>query len=152
MNDGITPSKKMKLTELPLHVMPKGYFFKELYDMHYHIKKTIDPNPLVLEIDDLLNNPSVVLKAYCEAVNIPYSDDLLHWKAGRENMDTKWKTAKEEIARHNRGGHNDATFQSTGFIKPGPCPKREDLDEDVLYCSDVIMKYYQELYDNRMKF
>ena len=119
--------------------------------MYHHVKDDIEPNPVIIDIDDVLNDPGTVLKAYCEAVGIPYSDKLLQWEAGRECMDKLWMVSKEEISAHNQGGHNKETFASTCFAKPGPLPERSELDEDVLHCSDASMKYYLEMYENRLK-
>ncbi|XP_072019651.1 uncharacterized protein [Amphiura filiformis] len=152
INRGMTDeSNHYKLTDQPAFLLPKGYHFKEVYDMWKHVKETVEPNPVVVDVDDILSDPGRVLKAFCEAVGIPYSDDLLTWPAGRECMDEMWNVSKEEITAHNYGGHNMETFRSTGFIKPKPCPKREELDEDVLHCSDASMKYYQEMYENKLK-
>lgn len=152
INDGMTDiSKQIKITEQPQHVLPDGYHFKELYDMYHYVKTNIDPHPLVLDIDDLHRRPGTFLKAYCQAVGIPYSDSLLQWESGRDCMDKRWMISKEQIATHNHGGYNRNTFASTCFQSPGPLPERSELDEDVLYCSDACMGYYQEMYENRLK-
>ena len=91
------------------------------------------------------------MKAYCEAVGIPFSNDLLQWKAGRDCMDNQWMAAKEHIAVHNLVGFHSETFESTCFGNPRKVPDRSDLDADVLHKSDISMKYYNEMYANRLK-
>ena len=136
INRGMTdPSKLYKLTDQPRFLLPKGYHFKEVYDICQHVKKNIEPNPVIVDVDDLLSDPGPVLKAYCKATGIPYSDSLLQWPAGRECMDEIWNVSKEEITAHNYGGHNLETFASTCFIKPKPCPKREELGRG---CSTLL--------------
>ncbi|XP_072045577.1 uncharacterized protein [Amphiura filiformis] len=152
INRGVVDAtKRMKLTDQPHHLLPKGYHFQEQYEMYQHVKQHIDANPVILDVDDLLNDPATYLKAYCEAVNIPYSEELLHWEAGRECMDSQWMVPKEALMADYRGGTNRETFESTGFLKPKPCPQRVDLDDDVLHCSDTSMKYYKEMYEKRLK-
>ena len=147
----IDPTKQMLLTDQPEYLLPKGYHFKELHHLYRHVKEHIDANPVILDVDDLLNDPPAYLKAYCEAVDIPYSDDLLHWEAGRKCMDSQWMVAKEEILADLHGGHNRETFSSTCFIKSKPCPDRADLDQDVLQCSDSSLQYYNEMYEHKLK-
>ncbi|XP_072045578.1 uncharacterized protein [Amphiura filiformis] len=152
INRGVVDtSKQMKLTDQPVYLLPKGYHFQEQYRIYRHVKQRIDPKPVVLDVDDLLNDPATYLKAYCEAVNIPYSEELLHWEAGREDMDNKWMVSKEEILADQHGGHNRETFGSTCFNKPKQCPDRLDLDEDVLHCSDSVLPYYNEMYENKLR-
>ena len=152
INRGVVDvSKQMKLTEQPDYLLPKGYHYQSLYDLYQYVKKHLDSNPVVIDIDDLLNDPATYLRAYCEAVNIPYSDNLLQWQPGRECMDEQWMVAKEEILADIHGGHNKETFASTCFIKPKKFPERTQLAQDVLECADTSMKYYKEMYDNRLK-
>ena len=144
-------TKKTLLSDLHVCLFPEGYFYREVYDLYKHVKENIEPNPVIIDIDDLLADPGRVLKAYCEAVHIPYTDDLLHWKSGRECMDELWKIAKEQIFIHNAGGCHKETFASTGFGQVPKCPDRSELSEDVLHYSDLSMKYYEEMFANRLK-
>ena len=144
-------SKKIPLIYQPECLMPKGKFFKEIYDLYLYVKKNIEPNPIIIDTDDLLENPSGTMKAYCDAIGIAYSDDLLSWKPGRECLDEMWMAAKEMILVQDSGNLHMETFESTGFGKPSKCPERSELLEDVVTFSDLSMKYYEEMYENRLK-
>ena len=152
VNRGIPEgAKKIELGDLPIFLAPGGNYFRKLYDLYVYVRDNIEPNPVVIDIDDLLADPGRVLKAYCEAVNIPYTDDLLHWKPGRECFDELWMVAKEHILDHNVADIHKETFASTGFGQVLKCPSRSELSEDVLHYSDLSMKYYEEMYANRLK-
>ena len=153
INRGIPKgTKKIELGDLPVFLVPEGYYFREIYDLYKYVKENIEPNPVVIDTDDLLAEPERVLKAYCGAVDIPYTDDLLHWEPGRECMDELWMVAKEMILDHNVGNVHKETFASSGFGKASKCPNRSELSEDVLYYSDLSIKYYEEMYANHLKY
>ncbi|XP_072021777.1 uncharacterized protein [Amphiura filiformis] len=144
-------SKRMQISEFPECCLPPGLFYKEQYDLYQHVKEHYEPHPVIIDTDDLLADPSRVLKAYCQAVGIPYSNDLLQWKPGRECMDQQWMIAKEQIIAQNFGNHHAETFTSTCFGKPTKVPDRDELSEGVRQCSDVCMEYYKDMYANRLQ-
>jgi hypothetical protein len=59
--------------------------------------------PLVIRSEDLLRDPAAEIKAYCEAVGLPFLPDALRWAPGD----------RPEWQRH-RGWHLD-TISSSGF-------------------------------------
>ena len=143
-------SKHMKLTEMPEFLFPSGFFYKDEYEVYQHVKKHYDPNPVIIDTDDLLANPSGILKAYCQAVGIPYSDDLLQWKPGRECLDQQWMVAKEQIMAQNLGNTHAESFSSICFGKPTGVPDHDSLSDDVRHYSDLSMKCYEEMYSTRL--
>ncbi|XP_072030048.1 uncharacterized protein [Amphiura filiformis] len=152
LNNGMEEGSPMvNITDIPEHLLPKGLYYKEMHDLYMYVKDHFEPNPVIIDTDDLLADPGRVLKAYCQEVGIPYTDDLLQWKSGRECMDQLWMIAKGEILSNDIGGFHSATFVSTGFNKPTPLPDRSQLSEDVLVCSDQSMEHYNEIYENRLK-
>ncbi len=46
-------SKHMKLTEMPEFLFPSGFFYKDEYEVYQHVKKHYDPNPVIIDTDDL---------------------------------------------------------------------------------------------------
>ena len=46
--------------------------------------------PLVLDSQEVLLNPGKVLRALCQAMEIPYEPDMLHWEAGPRPEDGVW--------------------------------------------------------------
>lgn len=61
--------------------------------------------PVVVDAEDVVDDPHGVIKAYCEAINIPFISQSLTWKA---EFKPEWKTWEK--------WHLDAA-KSTGFIK-----------------------------------
>ncbi len=92
------------------------------------------------------------MKAYCQAVGLPYSDDLLQWdrESGRECLDQQWMVAKEQIMAQNLGNTHAETFSSICFGKPTGVPDHDSLSDDVRHYSDLSMKCYEEMYSTRL--
>ncbi len=139
------------LTELPVHDIPKGYFYKELWDLYQHIKDTYEPDPVIIDSDDLLRNPRGILEAYCREMNIPFKETLLQWPAGDGVMYGKWKIQKQVICLHQVAGLHEGTFESTCFSEPTVLPSRSILSPDAVRLADASMSYYNELYKRRLQ-
>ncbi|MBZ8132111.1 sulfotransferase family protein [Afifella sp. IM 167] len=67
--------------------------------------------PPVVDADDLLADPRGILTALCAALEIPFSERMLAWPAGRRESDGVW-------AEH----WYDAVWRSTGFQPAQPAP------------------------------
>ncbi|XP_072017001.1 uncharacterized protein [Amphiura filiformis] len=131
--------------------LPSGYFFKEMYDLYQHIIENYESNPIILDADDLLMNPGGVLKAYCNAMDIPYTDDLLHWDPSDDVIMT-WNVSRSllKLQQLDAFTFQDKAFTSSEFLKPSKGPSREDLNEDDLQCVDFCMPYYEKMYEKRL--
>ncbi|XP_072018128.1 uncharacterized protein [Amphiura filiformis] len=127
------------------------FFFKETYDLYQHIKENYESDPIILDADDLLMNPGKVLKAYCNAMDIPYTDDLLHWDQSDDVIMT-WnvRSILLKLQQLDAFTFYDKAFTSSEFLKPSTGPSREDLTEDDLQCIDFSMPYYEKMYDKRL--
>ena len=151
-SDGPYGYESLKLSDLSGARMPtSGYFFKETYELYMHIKGKYDPNPAVIDADDLQRNPSGVLKAYCAAVGIPYTDDLLQWDSSDDIIKT-WKIRKAVLQLHQLGAFPflDKAFRSSEFMKPSKETPRSDLSEDDLKCIDFCIPFYEKMYKDRV--
>ena len=125
-----------------------GCFVKEQYDIWMHVKENLDSNPVVIDADDLLTKPKETLSAYCSAVGLPYSDSLLQWDASTD-------IAKKIKASGNSMLFDLPAFQkaltSSEFMPPSKLLPRDQLTPDVISCSERVMKYYEEMYEQRLK-
>lgn len=73
------------------------------------------PPPIVIDSSDILRDPQSMLMALCQALEIPWTEQMLSWPAGPRPEDGVW-------APH----WYDAVWQSTGFgSPPGPRPTVE---------------------------
>lgn len=78
--------------------------------------------PIVIDSFDIRANPAAMLGKLCAALNIPYTDKMLHWPAGGHADDGVW-------ASHWYG----AVHRSTGFEDAeGPLPVLPSDYDDLL--------------------
>lgn len=138
------------IKDLPGLYSPPGLFFKELYDLWSYVKANLDPNPVIVDSDDLLSDPPTVLSRFCSAVGMPYTDGLLKWD-GNPDTTSDWITAFSppndfEFIRI----YCKNAFSTTNFLPPSPIPDLESLTQDVKECVEASMPYYQAMYENRI--
>ncbi|XP_071940933.1 uncharacterized protein [Antedon mediterranea] len=151
----VTKFEKGRSTKLPLinnnYVVPKKYGFGESLQLYEHLVKTgIEPDPVIVDSDDLLENPELILRKLCKRTGIQYNDDLLNWDAG-ESVTHKWKASNVYMKGHKVFGYYDKAFASEGFQKPEEPPiDRTKLSEDVNVCIDAALPYYEQLYALRI--
>jgi hypothetical protein len=88
--------------------------------------------PLVVDSFDIRANPRHTLTKLCAALNIPFTEAMLHWPAGPKPFDGVW-------APH----WYNAVHQSTGLDDPeGPLP---DLPPQFQKLADAAMPHYETL-------
>lgn len=88
--------------------------------------------PVVIDSHDIRDDPKTALIRLCAALDIPFTDRMLHWPAGGNAADGVW-------APHWYG----AVHRSTGFEEPeGFLP---DLPDDYRRVVDAAMPYYERL-------
>ncbi|KAL9959681.1 hypothetical protein ACROYT_G033024 [Oculina patagonica] len=100
---------------------PSEAGFKELYEMYEFVKEKLDPNPVVVDADDLLSSPKEMMKAYCEGVGIQYEDHMTSWKAGEV----------PKAMEHRTWTHR--AIHSNGFIKPRDKNESSSNEPEVTY-------------------
>lgn len=126
------------------------YFFEASYKLWNHVKNNIDENVVILDIDDLLNDPSSMLPRLFEVLGIPYSESLLTWDQSSDVV-MKWKSCcpnVRESPRYTRWFTR--AFESSCFRKPGPEPSLADATKDVQEVVEREMPFYRELYNARL--
>ncbi|XP_071942093.1 uncharacterized protein [Antedon mediterranea] len=127
-------------------VIPKKYGFGESLQLYEHLVKTgIEPNPVIIDSDDLLENPELILREFCKHTEIQYDDKLLNWDAG-ESVTHKWKAASALLKGNNLFSYYEKSLASERFHKPEPPADRAELSEDVNICIDAALPYYEQLY------
>ncbi|XP_072171392.1 uncharacterized protein [Diadema setosum] len=128
---------------------PSQLAFGELYELWKYVRENLDSDPIVIDADDLLSNPAELLPKYCEAIGLPYDESLLKWDASMA-LTEKWNVAGEDLLGSIKDFYGRAL--TTGiFASPGPMPSRDHVTPDVIRCTDSVMKYYDELYQSRLK-
>ncbi|XP_071952839.1 uncharacterized protein [Antedon mediterranea] len=129
----------------------KGYSYGEHLELYeYLISSGIEPEPIIIDSDDLQSNPEGVLKKFCQTLGIKYTDKLLSWDAGDDIVKT-WAASKLQLQGNKVMKVYQNAFDSTGFKPPGPLPQRSDLPDAVLRCVDATMPIYQQMYEKRLR-
>ncbi len=106
-------------------------------EKEYALFKAISQNgkskPIVLDSGLLLENPPVVLRSLCDALEIPFSESMLQWEAGARKEDGSW--AKYWYAN---------VHKSTGFSKQKTSERElpEHLTDLYLRAKDFYDKLY----------
>ena len=93
-----------------------------------------------------------MIEAYCKAVGISYSPDLLTWEAGDEAMTNQWMVPKETILTFKLFAAHANTFKCTGFHKQD-MKNTQTLNELPFYMQPLVeeeMPYYEKLYAERL--
>ncbi|XP_071506169.1 uncharacterized protein [Diadema antillarum] len=121
-----------------------GLFYKELYDLWTIVMQRYDPNPVVVDSDDLVSDPSTVLPKFCQKLGIPYSDSLLKWD-GSSNIIGNWIFGCTKPNDCNKV-NCDAAFNSTCFKGSSPMPSFQSLAPDIKECVQRTMPYYLKMY------
>jgi hypothetical protein len=83
--------------------------FKQQHDIFTYVKDVLQQTPVVVDAADLLRDPPGVMREYCDAVGMRYTDDMLTWPAGPV---AEWGPIEEREP----GWHDDA-INSTGITQ-----------------------------------
>jgi hypothetical protein len=89
--------------------------------------------PPVIEGADVLRDPAGALSRLCAALQIPWTDAMLSWPAGRRETDGVWAPAWYE-----------AVEKSTGFGPP-PGAARPQLSDQLRRIADEARPHYEAL-------
>lgn len=86
----------------------------------------------VIDSHDIRDNPEAALRTLCEAIDLPFSDLMLHWPAGPKPFDGVW-------ASHWYG----AVHRSTGFA--GPEEGLPELGGEAATLCEQALPHYEAL-------
>ncbi|MEZ4948318.1 MAG: hypothetical protein R2784_02840 [Saprospiraceae bacterium] len=100
----------------------------------YNFLLTNGKEPIIIDTNDVLKNPSKILKLLCTQLGIPFSDSMLTWEKGPRKEDGIWAKYWYENV------HN-----STGFLPY--TPKEIHLNEKLKRLSQTAQPFYDFLYE-----
>ena len=128
------------------------FIFGNMLELIAYLKENgIEEDPIIIDADDLQNHPKSVLRKYCEAVGIPYSDSLLQWEAGEEIVRKNWLSSKTLLQGNKTASYYEAAFASSCFEPAKDPPSDDDLPPDVVVLAKNAEPFYKELYERRLK-
>ncbi|XP_003729342.1 uncharacterized protein LOC100890468 [Strongylocentrotus purpuratus] len=124
-------------------------WFENQHRLWKYVKENIDPEPIVLDASDIVSRPGPTIKAFCNVVGFPYSEQLLQLKPTSEipnNFVTAGKNVFKEMFMY-----YERAFTSTRFVPDelGSIP-RDQLSDDVIRCVDYSMPFYQEMLESKL--
>jgi Sulfotransferase domain len=107
---------------------------RELYDIACDMTGRDWP---VVEGHDVLENPEGMLRALCDALDVPFDPAMLSWPAGRRDSDGVW-------AAH----WYKRVEASTGFEKPRPSP--HSLPDALMPVVEACRPHFEALRQKRI--
>ena len=127
----------------------KGHnFFKYLHELWGHVRENVDPNPIVINTQDLLDNPKRVLSRFCELTGLPYQDSLLQWDASNEVV-KHWRAVGDNVTYIAMSFYGTA-INSSKFLPPSGPLLQEHMTEDVIRLADASFPFYKEMNKHRI--
>ncbi len=97
--------------------------------------------PPVIDASDLLDCPHATVRAYCEAVGIPYIEGALSWDSGE----------RREVSWYDKGSWHENLKSSTGLA-----PQKTDYvdiahNDRLMTAYDACRPHYEAMYEHRLK-
>ena len=68
----------------------KDLGFQQLYDIYEFIYNRLGYYPLIIDSEDLQNNPELTLRKLCNRLEIPFFMSMLNWSSGSKKYDGIW--------------------------------------------------------------
>ena len=106
------------------------------------LDKTGTPPP-VIDSDDLLENPAVIVQKWCEAVGLPFIESALSWEPGARDEVSWWD-----------GGSFHANLRNSDGLKPQPRKSYIKIEEAPTRVQEVyerVMPHYEFLHQHRIR-
>lgn len=108
--------------------------FARLHEIFTAVENATGTTPVVFDSDDLLGRPADTVRAYCEAVGIPFVPEALSWEPG---MRPEW----QRTSRWHR-----SISESTGFANGTSRDIEAPFDAHVLRAyNDYHRPFYEKL-------
>ena len=139
------------IRDAPEKAIFKGRLFKELYDIYQHVKKNLDPNVVIIDSDDVLNDPEGMLRKYCATIGLPFSMKMLSWNGDPKVSDDWWFAFKPMYDFEWVRIFAQNALYCKGFKKPTKAPSLDEVTDDIKESFAFVKPYYEEMYDARLK-
>lgn len=110
---------------------------KQQWTLFQKVQEDTDRPPPVIDARDVLADPKGVLRALCDALNVPFRSSMLSWEPGPRPTDGVW--AKYWY---------DAVEQSTGFHPH--TPSSDPVPDRLKSLHATCQEYYRRLSKHRL--
>ena len=115
--------------------------FEELHTLYNRVADRGGKAPVVIDSDELLQVPEAGMKAYCDAVGIPFVGEALQWEKSEKNP--TWNSDAD--------GFHDALKSSTRLEPQKRNYPALDSSDDMLRLYNASMPHYQALFEKRLR-
>ena len=126
------------------HFDPVEAGFSAMRSLYRHLQQIPEAGELVvIDADDLLEDPAGVMEAYCAALGLPFDTSMLSWTPG----------PVPELASPFQGWTDDVQ-QSSGIqrrAKRSPPPEISSLPQEVQDTINDALPIYEELYARALR-
>lgn len=74
--------------------------FSQQVELYRKITEEIGEDPVIIDARDVLHDPKNILQKFCEAVGIPFMDEMLSWPAGPRDTGGVWQNTGTVLWKH----------------------------------------------------
>ncbi|XP_023931831.1 branched-chain-amino-acid aminotransferase-like protein 2, partial [Lingula anatina] len=117
--------------------------YKPLHQLFHLILEESGSVPVLIDADDLLQNPDAIIRQYCRRTGLTFHKEMLEWDSGAVPDKTHW---------HRWPGWYDTLLKSSGFKKQEEIGHTmvKELPQDIQKCIETNMPYYEHLLKFRL--
>lgn len=114
-----------------------------------HVRENIDPDPIVIDADEMLMKPGEILPKFFDRLGIPWKDSYLNWNEDTANVKS-WINATE-FSFFAKNIHVRAMASSHFVFDEKPLPDINDMNPDAIRLVNMFMPGYEEMYKHALK-
>jgi hypothetical protein len=114
--------------------------FARLYEIFEAVTRATGTTPVVVDADELVDDPESLVRAYCDAVGIAFVREALSWRPG---MADQWRRAAR---------WHESTGETSGFERAVAEPGSLDVLRDPVLSEYLHyhLPYYEKLREHRL--
>ncbi|XP_071829242.1 uncharacterized protein [Apostichopus japonicus] len=134
---------------------PVKDFYKIQHNLWQHLLETSEVEPVIIDADDLLTKPEVILSKYFEKLGIPFKESYLQWEDSDDFIRQKWKGSGDFVLLEPKTIVYSRAVKSTGFEPPkiprGTSKPEWKVTPELKEYIEGALPFYEEMYQNRLK-
>ncbi|XP_077992760.1 uncharacterized protein LOC144446799 [Glandiceps talaboti] len=121
--------------------------FQPMYDLYNYLTKEKGQQPVVIDSNDLVQNPRDLLQRYCKIMGIPFYESMLNWQPGNIGHWHKLLSGPYFAFMYK------SAIESSGFLPPKPKTSGEENDDMPPAIKEAIEKdtvTFEDMIKNKM--